>query len=586
MIKPKEMNPKDRRYKFFMKPVVAIIVALFLLTSGAFAQNKPTDRMKDLKPGKKTFQNPIIPGFNPDPSICRVGEDFYLVTSTFEYFPGVPIYHSTDLVNWELIGHALDRPSQLNLDGFKCSQGIFAPTIRYYNGTFYMVTTIVGPKFGNFIVTAENPAGPWSEPHWIEGAPSIDPSLFFDDDGKVYMSANMRPKITAWYAHNNIWLQELDINSWKLIGEQTIILDGGDYYNKGTLLDKDNESYLNAIEAAHVYKKDGMYYLLFAHGGTGHNHAVAIMRSKNIRGPYELDPNSPILTHRDLSTTHPITTTGHADLVDTKNGEWWMVYLGKRPNDGEKFMLGRETFLSPVDWSGDWPIVNPKRKVGRSEFIQLKPKGLRESKNDVGNFRDDFAVDKLNPHWTFKRTPHKIWWSLTEKEDYLSIQLRPEKISEIANPSFLGKRMAHFNFETSTKIDFNPDSENEEAGLVIERDRDYYIKLTKSKVGNESMLKLAWKNGPEENETLLAQTDIEKGDVQLKVIAHGFLYRFSYSLDGKKWIEMEKAVDCRNNDFHKGGKWTGAFVGIYASSNGESTSNTASFDWFEYKENK
>jgi alpha-N-arabinofuranosidase len=543
-----------------------------------------SDTITDLSLNENTFQNPIIPGFNPDPSICRVGDDFYLVTSSFEYFPGVPIYHSTDLVNWELIGHALHRPSQLDLDNHKCSQGIFAPTIRYDKGTFYMITTIVGPKFGNFIVTATNPSGPWSDPHWIKGAPGIDPSLLFDDDGKVYMSGNRPAKEKIWKGHNCIWLQELDIKNWELIGERATILDAGDYHGKGTLLDKGNEAYLNAIEGAHIYKKDGYYYNLFSLGGTGHNHAVAILKSENIRGPYELDPSSPILTHRDLSQTYPITTTGHADLVQTQNGDWWMVYLGKRPNDGLRFMLGRETFISPVDWSGVWPIVNPDRKIGRSELHQMNPANLKESKNNVGDFRDDFTISKLNPHWTFKRTPNSEWWSFADKKGSLRIQLRPEKISKMVNPSFLGKRIVHFNFSATTKMDFTPNSINEESGLVIERDRNYHVKFVVTKAEDKTVLKLILRNGPEQNDSLIAQEDIESGEIQLKVSSRGFLYQFSYSIDGEEWIKMAKDVDCRNNDFHKGGRWTGSFVGIYASSNGEQSDNKAFFDWFEYKE--
>ncbi|SNR77943.1 alpha-N-arabinofuranosidase [Lutibacter agarilyticus] len=570
-----------------VKKILSVLILFISFYSIAIAQKVDAKgEILDLEENENTFRNPIIPGFNPDPSICRVGDDFYLVTSSFEYFPGVPIYHSTDLVNWELIGHVLSRPSQLNLDTTKDSAGIYAPTIRYNNGTFYMVTTVVGPKFGNFIVTAKDPSGPWSEPHWINGAPGIDPSLFFDEDGKVYMSGNMPSKEKLWKAHNLLWLQELDVNTWQLLGERTIILNAADYYQKGTLLDRDNNNYLNSIEASHVYKKNGYYYHMFAMGGTGHNHAVTITRSKNIYGPYELDPSSPILTHRDLSSTHPITTTGHADLVDTPEGDWWIVYLGKRPNDGLRFMLGRETFISPVDWSGTWPIVNPDRKVGRSELIQIKPKNLKPSKNTVNDFRDDFTESKLNLHWTFKRTPRSEWWSLNERKGFLRMKTRPNKISEITNPSYLGKRLAHFNFSASTELDFKPNSEYEEAGLVIERDINYHVKFVIAKVNEKKVLRLVLRNGPDNQDEVIDQAIITKGDIILKVTGEGFLYTFSYSTNRKDWIEMKKPIDCRDNNFYKGGKWTGAFVGIYTSSNGSQSNNNADFDWFEYKENK
>ncbi|VGO13662.1 Non-reducing end alpha-L-arabinofuranosidase BoGH43A [Pontiella desulfatans] len=413
-------NRTKRSFRFLMLLSLGITSHGFAGETGAFKN----DHIPDLELNENTFENPIIPGFNPDPSICRVGEDYYLVNSTFEYFPGVPVYHSTDLANWKLIGHALHRPSQLDLDKYGCSKGIFAPTIRYHDGVFYMITTLVGRNVGNFIVTATDPAGPWSEPHFIKNAPGIDPSLFFDDDGKVYISGNTKPKEKLWSSHNAIWLQELDVKTWKLVGEKTIIFDAGDYRGKGTSLDKGSEHYLNAAEGSHVYKKDGFYYHLFSLGGTGHNHAVAMMKSATVTGPYEMDPTSPFLTHRDLSRTHPITTTGHADLVETQDGDWWMVYLGKRPNDGVRFMLGRETFISPVDWKGEWPIVNPDRKVGRSELVQMKQAGLKESKNGVNDFRDDFSESKLNPHWTFKRTPRTQWWSLDAKKGFMQLQSR------------------------------------------------------------------------------------------------------------------------------------------------------------------
>lgn len=566
---------------------ISVLILLICFVPAALAQKQTfKEGIPDLKESKNTFKNPILPGFNPDPSVCRVGDDFYLVTSTFEYFPGVPIYHSTDLANWELIGHALHRPSQLNLDGVKDSKGIYAPTIRYNNGVFYMITTLIGSRLGNFVITATNPSGPWSEPHKIENAPGFDPSLFFDDDGKVYMSASTRPGTRLWHAHNIIWLQELDINTFKLVGERSIIFDAADYYQKGTVLDRDNKNYLNSVEASHVYKKNGYYYHMFAMGGTGHNHAVTMMRSKHIFGPYELDPSSPMLTHRDLPKDHPITATGHADLVDTANGDWWIVYLGKRPNDGIRFMLGRETFISPVDWSETWPIVNSDRTIGKSELIQKKDLSLKPSKNTVNDFRDDFSESKLNLHWTFKRTPRSEWWSLSDKKGRLRLKTRPDKISETTNPSYLGKRLAHFNFLTSTELEFNPESSNEEAGLVIERDINYHVKFVVTKFKGKRVLNLVLRNGPETQDVLIAKTLIKQGPIQLRVIGDGFLYRFSYSTNGKDWVEIKNTIDCRDNNFYKGGRWTGSFVGVYTSSNGESSDNYADFDWFDYRENK
>ncbi len=535
-----------------------------------------------------TYENPIIPGFNPDPSICRVGDDYYLVTSTFEYFPGVPVYHSRDLVHWKMIGHVLHRPSQLDLDSIACSGGIYAPTIRYHNGTFYMITTLVGqskrPQHRNFVVTATNPAGPWSEPHWIAGAEGIDPSLFFDDDGKVYYSGNGTPSVKLWDKHRNIWVQELDINTWQLIGKKIDVLDGGEYYKKGTL-DGGIETGVNNYEASHIYKKDGKYYLLIAHGGTSQNHAVSLWVSDSLFGPYKIDPANPILTHRDLSKELYFTSTGHADLVQTQQGDWWMVYLAKRPYGGENHIMGRETFMSPVDWSGTWPIVNPKGHKGRGELIHEKP-NLPEFKFSDISSRDDFNTVSLNKYWTFIRTPRSEWWSLTKRKGFLRIDLRPETISDQANPSFIGKRQEHKSFVTTVKMEFVPKTENETAGLVIERDKDYYLRYTLSMENGKTMLSLFQKNRIGMPDSLIARSAVEKKTGYLQISAKEYLYTFKYSSDGKTWKVLHADVDGRLLGLAGAGRFTGTFIGMYASSNGLQSKNFADMDWFDYREMK
>ena len=256
---------------------------------------------------EKRVSNPILPGFYPDPSICRVGEDYYMVTSTFAYFPGVPIFHSKDLVNWKQIGNILDREEQLNLIGASHSGGIFAPTIRYHEGIFYMVTTNV-THGGNFIVTAKDPAGPWSNPYFIEGAYGIDPSLFFDDDGRCYITGTKgRREGERYYGDNEIWLQEIDVENMKLVGESVAIWHG---------------ALRNVVwpEAPHIYKKDGRYYLLIAEAGTAHAHAVTVASSEKIMEPFTGYNCNPILTHRHLGLDYPIVNVGHGDLVETQNG--------------------------------------------------------------------------------------------------------------------------------------------------------------------------------------------------------------------------------------------------------------------------
>lgn len=535
---------------------------------------------------QKTYSNPIIPGFNPDPSICRVGNDFYVVTSTFEYFPGVPVYHSKDLVHWEMIGHVLSRPSQLNLDSIACSGGIYAPTIRYNKGVFYMITTLANVKIknvprGNFICTASNPAGPWSEPHWIPNADGIDPSLLFDDDGKVYYSGNCKPLTPAYTAHRNIYVQELDQTSWKLVGKRVEVLDGAEYYKKGTL-DGGIESGVNNYESSHLYKKDGKYYLMIAHGGTGQNHAVSIWKSDNVFGPYELNPANPILTHRDLPRDNAITTTGHADLVQTQNGEWWMVFLGKRPYGGVNHILGRETFMSPVDWSGTWPVVNPKGKKGRAEVVHPRP-DLKEFIPKQLPAKDDFESPELRKEWTFIRTPRTEWWSLSRKKGFLTMLLRPETMNQALNPSFIGKRQEHKSFSATVKMEFTPKKDGEEAGLVVERDKDYFFKFTLTKQNGKACLTLVSNSGTENKSLASKEINPTSGNVLfLKISSDEVFYSFSFSTDGKNWTPLLEKADGRFLGIDAAGRFTGTMMGMYASSNGAASENVANFDWFEY----
>ena len=303
------------------------------------------------------FNNPILPGFYPDPSICRVGDDYWLVTSSFSYFPGVPVFHSLDLVNWEQVGHVLDRPSQLDLDGVGHSQGIFAPTIRYHQGLFFLITTLVG-KQGNFLVTAKNPAGPWSDPYWLADAPGIDPSLYFNEDGRAWVTGTAESPVPGYWGDNEIWMRELDLRTMKLAGPRFGLWRGA-------------AKQAHWPEAPHLYKIGGWFYLMIAEGGTEYNHAVTIARSRDLTGPYEGNPANPILTHRHLGKGAPIWNAGHADLVQTQAGEWWMVCLAARPYGGHFRNLGRETFLAPVIWEEEWPVVSPG--TGKLEFRYPAP---------------------------------------------------------------------------------------------------------------------------------------------------------------------------------------------------------------------
>ena len=269
------------------------------------------------------FKNPILSGFYPDPSICRVGETYYMVNSSFEWFPGLPIHKSKDLVNWKLIGYGLSKSTQINYpDGLGNSQGIFAPTIRHHNGTFYIICTMVGGN-GNFIITAKDPSNSWSDPIWIADAPGIDPSLFWDDDGKCYYTGAgiVDNSQNEWQGKNGVWMQEINPDKGELIGEKKQLTYG-------------HASNARWAEGPHIYKINGEYLLLIGEGGTGEYHAVTVFNSNNIWGPYIPNHANPVMTHRHLGKDYPIQQTGHADLVQTQNGDWWSVMLAKRQVDG------------------------------------------------------------------------------------------------------------------------------------------------------------------------------------------------------------------------------------------------------------
>ncbi|HVZ30946.1 MAG TPA: glycoside hydrolase family 43 protein, partial [Polyangiaceae bacterium] len=333
------------------------------------------------------YSNPVLPGFYPDPSICRVGSDYYLVTSSFEYFPGVPIFQSKDLVHWRQLGHALTRESQLDLTGAKSSQGIFAPTLRYHDGVFYMVTTNISGG-GSFYVTARDPAGQWSDPHWLrEPVPTMDPSLLFEG-GHVYYTRH------GGGERGGIYQAELDLPSGQLSSEPRLIWSGtGGVWPEGP----------------HLYAIEGRYYLLISEGGTSTNHSLTIARAASPFGPFEPYAHNPILTHRDRPE-QPIQATGHGDLVQAADGRWWLVFLGIRRWDGEHHHLGRETFLAPVEWSADgWPSINR----GAPITVEMNAEGLpRAAEWPAESARDDFTAPVLGLAWNFLRAAPRALWSL------------------------------------------------------------------------------------------------------------------------------------------------------------------------------
>ena len=413
------------------------------------------------------FQNPILSGFHPDPSMCRVGDDFFLVTSSFEYFPGLPLFQSRDLVHWRQAGHIINRPSQLPGQYARPSGGIFAPTLRFHEGVFYLITTNIDGG-GNFVVTATDSAGPWSDPFWIEGAEGIDPSLFFDDDGRCWYAGNGNPVHSLYEGHHTIWLQEFDIRTMRLIGEKRVIVDGGSDITQQPIW----------IEGPHVYKKDGRYYLLAAEGGTAEDHSVVVFRSDSITGPYEFCPGNPILTNRDLDPARPdpITCTGHGDLVQTRTGEWWMVLLACRPDPpglGNDSNMGRETFLVPVSWQDGWPVTaDGTGRLAASYAVPDLPAHPWADGYGLGemHWHDDFGGARLRPEWNRigpPGGPEETWHSLAARPGFLRLIPRPQGLTEPDQPSFLGVRQRHKAFTAETALEFHPAAEGDAAGLVM-----------------------------------------------------------------------------------------------------------------------
>ena len=520
-----------------------------------------------------TFQNPILKGFYPDPSICRVGDDYYMVTSSFEYFPGVPIFHSKDLVNWQQIGHVLNRSSQLNLAGIHPSGGIFAPTIRYHKGTFYMITTLITNRNNtgvNFYVTAKSPSGPWSEPYLLKDAPGIDPSLFFDDDGKVYYTGNRTPDDKpAGSKYRQIWIQELDTLKKQLVGEVTVAIEEGALH--GSIV----------AESPHMYKKDGFYYIMIAEGGTGIDHAVTIFRSKNILGPYEINKKNPIITHRNLGKEYPIACVGHADFVETQYGEWWMVLLGVRTYGGFHYNLGRETFLTPIAWENDWPIVNPG--VGKIQFEERRP-NLPVFTAKKENTFDDFNTDTLQYYWNFLRTPNSNFWSLKDKKGYLSLQLRPNTLVDLENPSFIGRRQQDTSFFAETKMVFEPANKNESAGLVVMMNNNFHFRVEKILENDVTYIQLTRRHAGKED--VIGKSSVLKDEeIVIGVKAMGQNYSFYY-VQNNKTVFLTQNIDGRTLSRVNTGGFTGTYIGLYSSSNGFNSKNKAYFDWLNYQQIK
>jgi xylan 1,4-beta-xylosidase len=576
---------KKRYYKLNKIHVILLMIFLFLDTGHLKSQDQ--DNIKELNtanstsayfdyftykgedqfyvenplPDEEYFYNPVLPGWYSDPSICSNGKDYFLVTSTFVYYPGVPIFHSLDLVNWKQIGHVLDRPSQLiNFEGQHTSGGIFAPAISYnpHNKTYYMITTNVGA--GSFFVKTKDPFGSWSDPVWLRDLRGIDPSFFFDDDGKAYILNNDEPEGPVLYdGHRAIKIREFDVETEKIVGPEKEIVNGGVRPEEKPIW----------IEGPHMYKINGQYYLMAAEGGTGPWHSEVIFKGDSPMGDFKPWGKNPILTqrHLDPNRKNPITCAGHADLIQTKEGNWWSVFLACRPIENKFENLGRETFLMPVRWSEDgFPYMTQGEETVP---MILKRKGVKK-KGEVtfGNFEKNESFDSytLPDYWITLRSPAKDLYSLTEKPGYLTLKCIDVNASEKKTPAFVCRRMQHHNFECTTKVIFNPNNDKEAAGLLLYKDEthQYFLSIKKS----DNNRKVSVEKLSEDGIEILGEQVIMFDDpVKLKVVSRGMYYDFYFAKgDDNQWKAVCQDVSAHFLSTANSFGFTGTTIGMYATS--------------------
>lgn len=528
-----------------------------------------------------TFVNPILSGFYPDPSIVQAGSDYYLINSTFSYFPGIPVFHSRDLKNWKQIGNVIDRTSQLDFMGERMTRGLFAPAISYHDNTFYVTCTDIDHD-GNFVVTAKNPAGPWSDPVRLPKVRGIDPSLFFDDDGKAYIIYNSdAPDNKPLYSgHRTIRMYEFDPVNLKVTGEEKQLVNGGVDISKKPVW----------IEGPHILKKDGWYYLYAAEGGTSVNHSEVVFRSRSVSGPYVPYEHNPILTQRDLPADRkdPVTSTGHAQFVTGPDGNTYAIFLAVRPYEGDYYNTGRETFIAPVDWSTGWPVIDPQHKeIQYSYRTNIKEVRQKGALPQSGNFSYTLSFENsLDRSLLFMRKPDSAAFSLSKKNG-LTLDLKPETIMDFGSPAFIGKRQQHLYNTVETRLDFTPVSSNERSGLTVFQSESNFYFLAKSISGGQETVQL-FKSKPREKnmETIVeAALPVKQPALFLRIDAEGDSYRFSYSTDGKKWLLLKDKVDAKFVSTKTAGGFVGCIYGMYATSSGEKTTNTARFKYLKYTGN-
>ncbi|MDV3308759.1 MAG: glycoside hydrolase family 43 protein [Cyclobacteriaceae bacterium] len=524
------------------------------------------------------FYNPILQGCYPDPAITRKGDDYYLVCSSFAMFPGVPIFHSKDLVNWTQIGHVLDRTTQLDVHDTGISAGVYAPSITYnpHNDTFYMITTAFAGGLGNIVVKTKDPMKGWSDPIKL-AFNGIDPSIFFDDDGKAYVVHNDAPDQgkELYRGHRVIKIWEYDVDSDKVIpGTDKIIVDGGVDITEKPIW----------IEAPHLYKKNGRYYLMCAEGGTGGWHSEVIFVSDNVKGPFTPAPGNPILTQRYFpkDRSNKVDWAGHADLVLGPDNKYYGVFLAIRPNEKDRVNIGRETFILPVDWSGEFPVfvnglvpMKPKLKMPAGVENKTGKDGFLPNGNFT--YTENFTSEKLDYRWIGLRGPREAFIARTKNG--LAINPFEANIKELKPTSTLFYRQQHNSFSFTTSLDYKPKSQKDLAGIVCLQSEAFNYVFGLTKKDNDYILVLQRNERKERGNSEISSTvlgtasiDIKK-PLRLRVEANGDAYTFSYSTDEGEFTSVGGTVSGDILSTNVAGGFTGCLLGLYATSANDAVPN-------------
>lgn len=517
------------------------------------------DRVFEAEGNSHTYINPVVAGFFPDPSVVRVGDDYYMTHSSFAYTPGLPILHSQNLVDWALVGNALNRTEQINMEGLGISRGIFAPTLRYHDGLYYLVTTAVDSG-GNFLITASDPTGEWSEPVWLPELDGIDPDIFFDTDGRVYIAHNGPPAGKPLYeGHRAIWLWEFDLETKKVLPESgRVVVDGG--------VDLASEPIW--IEAPHLYKVGRWYYLLCAEGGTGYNHSAVVFRARSLEEEFVPYDSNPILTQRDLSPDreNPITSAGHADFVQTPSGDWWAVFLATRPYLKDHYNTGRETFLLPVSWEDEWPRVLEKGEPiptrGRlpdeyADFAVAEPM--------TGNFlwKDDFDGPRLNSQWLRLRSFDSSWLSLIGGR--LHLEALDQALDSRQQPAYVGRRQQHQSFSATTRV-MLPESNSLSAGLAVFQNEEFHYYLGVRADDDERVTVFIERASGSPPEPFFVASGPTAGSVWIDLVMEvdGNAISFYSQLENQPRQTLVEDADATILSTATAGGFVGATVGVHA----------------------